>query len=114
MSAPFRSWAEDHPRASTWRFDRDAYADQMRRRGWLERLQHRGTQDGAVARLILEGRQEEARRAADPVEQAKAVLRRRGYVVFAAAIQGGEDGQYIVGRRLLDRDGLLALAARLG
>lgn len=50
---------------------------------------------GGQMRSIIRRREDEAR-AADPVEQAKLALRRRGRVVFDASVHGGAKGRFIV------------------
>lgn len=63
----------------------------------------------------IELRREEERRLADPVEQAKAVLRRRFTPVVAAefADPAGPRGSYLVGRKIVTEQELLAMAADL-
>ncbi len=54
-------------------------------------------------------------RATDPVEQAKAAIRRRGFHCFEAEIvRPGEIGKFMIGSRLVTKDELLAFAERHG
>jgi hypothetical protein len=55
----------------------------------------------------IERRREEAKRQADPVEQAKLALQRRGRVVHSATIHGGRRGYFIVGGQRDPRTGRL-------
>jgi hypothetical protein len=61
-----------------------------------------------------EGIDERAAREACPVEQAKAVLRRAGFRVFAAEVSGGPQGQFYVGTMLCSADEVLVLAEKRG
>jgi hypothetical protein len=64
---------------------------------------------------IAEQRADQAR-LADPVEQAKLLIRRSGYRCFDARVELGEKkgkGKFFVGSRLVDEAGLFAFAERL-
>jgi hypothetical protein len=64
---------------------------------------------------IAEQRADQAR-LADPVEQAKLLIRRSGYRCFDARVELGEKkgkGKFFVGSRLVDEVGLFAFAERL-
>lgn len=55
----------------------------------------------------------EAARLADPIEQAKTLIRIRGWQCFSAVISGGPKGKYYIGNRLVDEAGLIAFAEDL-
>lgn len=86
------------------------------RRGQIERAAATGRTNGNVnqARLILTGHQDRAARLADPVEQAKTFLRRKGINVYAGSVLGHDEGTVVVGTKLRTVPGMMALAARLG
>lgn len=66
-----------------------------------------------VTQLAIQAQRATEARQADPVEQAKAILRRRFSPVCDAAVTGGPEGHFTVGRKIVDRPELLAMAARL-
>lgn len=86
------------------------------RRGQLEAAEARGGTNEHInrARLILAGQRERAERLANPVEQAKAFLRRKGLIVYCGTVQGYEEGTFVVGTKLRTEAGMMALAERLG
>lgn len=98
--------------------DRIALARANRMRGTLERAAHGTHRNGRVseARVILAGMHERDRRAACPVEQAKAHLRRKGFNVFCASVIDGPSDRFVIAGRegLLTRAELLAMAERHG
>lgn len=63
-----------------------------------------------VTRWEAEKAAADAARLADPLEQAKTRLRRRGFTVFAAEVTGGPKGKFYVGGRLLTEAELMAKA----
>lgn len=66
----------------------------------------------AQMHAIVRRREEEAR-LADPVEQAKTIIRQRGWVCFAAVISGGPKDKFYIGNRLVTKAQLLAFAENL-
>jgi len=63
-----------------------------------------------VTRWEAEKAAADAARLADPLEQAKTRLRRRGFTVFAAEVTGRPKGKFYVGGRLLTEAELMAKA----
>lgn len=63
-----------------------------------------------VARREIDKRAADTARLADPLEQAKTRLRRRGFTVFAAEVTGGPKGKFYVGGRLMTEAELMAKA----
>jgi hypothetical protein len=64
---------------------------------------------------VAENRAAQAR-SLDPVEQAKTLIRQRGYPCFDARVSLGErngKGKFFIGNRLVDEDGLMEYADRL-
>ncbi len=57
--------------------------------------------------------EEQAARAADPVEQALKYIRSRGRVIFKASVHGGPDNRWKHAGKLLDAAGVLALEASI-
>ncbi|HEX5183605.1 MAG TPA: hypothetical protein VFW19_10700 [Allosphingosinicella sp.] len=96
--------------------DREAVRIAKMRRGQLEAAAASPSVNGytSQARVIVAGLAANAERAADPVEQAKLHLRRRGWNVFSGTVLGYRDGTYVVGTRLYTKAELLALAERQG
>lgn len=91
-------------------WSRTAWTVQRRMQGADAR---RAAGDGVTARIAqreIDKRAAEAARLADPLEQAKTRLRRRGFAVFAAEVTGGPKGKFYVGGRLLTEAELLAKA----
>jgi hypothetical protein len=64
------------------------------------------------AQFAIEEENRLKERLADPVEQAKHALRKRYTPVLNAETMDGPAGHYIVGRRTVSKDELLAMAAR--
>ena len=96
------------PLPSSW--SRTAWAVQRRMQGADAR---RAAGDGVTAKIAqreIEKRAADAARLADPLEQAKTRLRRRGFTVFAAEVTGGPEGKFYVGGRLMTEAELLAKA----
>lgn len=58
-------------------------------------------------------REQAAWRDSDPFEQAKTYLRQRGYHVFAYSVIKPQSTLTCVGTRKLDRDEVIAMAARI-
>jgi hypothetical protein len=65
------------------------------------------------AMLDIERRRVEDARLADPLEQAKTVIRQGGWACFAAVIGGGPVGHFFIGNRVVTETELLAFAERL-
>lgn len=86
------------------------------RRGQLARADSSDATNFQVnrARLILDGMREREERFADPVEQAKAHLRRRGLNVYCGTVAGHPEGTFVVGTKLRSTASMMALAVRLG
>lgn len=62
------------------------------------------------AQFAIERENEQNARLADPIEQAKHALRKRYTPVLNAETMGGPAGHFIVGRRTVSKDELLAMA----
>jgi hypothetical protein len=58
----------------------------------------------------IERRREQDARLADPIEQAKAILRKRYSPVVGAEVVDGPKGHFVVGRKLVTEKELLAMA----
>lgn len=85
-------------------------AAKRRQTAYANRLAGKG-RAGEVTRREAEKAAADAARLADPLEQAKSRLRRRGFTVFAAEVTGGPKGKFYVGGRLLTAAELLAKAS---
>lgn len=76
--------------------------------------QWRRMYEKAVARQMADERAGKLFRATDPIERVKTFLRRRGYVVFNAAVMGGPVDHCMVGGRMMSEPDMMALARRKG
>lgn len=68
---------------------------------------------GTIAERAVEAKAADSFRAEDPLEQAKTLLRRRGWNVFAYSVIAPGSELISVGKKLLDRDEVIAMAARI-
>lgn len=91
-------------------FRREALiAAKRRQTAYANRLVGKG-KAAEVTRWEAEKAAADAARLADPLEQAKTRLRRRGFTVFAAEVTGGPKGKFYVGGRLMTEAELMAKA----
>ncbi len=91
-------------------FQREALiAARRRQKAYAHRLIGKG-KAAEVTRWEAEKAAADAARLADPLEQAKTRLRRRGFTVFAAEVTGGPKGKFYVGGRLMTEAELMAKA----
>lgn len=67
-----------------------------------------------MAQRELERVQAEDARLSCPIEKAKLRIRRAGHVVHGAEVTGGPAGKFVVGRKMLSKAELFAMAERLG
>jgi hypothetical protein len=65
-----------------------------------------------IAQIAIESRLKEEARLADPVEQAKTILRRRYAPVVSAEIVNGPAGMFVVGRKTVSKSEMLEMAER--
>ena len=92
-------------------FRREALiAAKRRQTAYANRLAGKG-KAAEVTRWEAEKAAADAARLADPLEQAKTRLRRRGFTVFAAEVTGGPKGKFYVGGRLMTAAELMAKAS---
>jgi hypothetical protein len=61
----------------------------------------------------IQRRREDDARLADPIEQAKAKLRRKFSPVVNAEVSDGPAGHFYVGRKLVDQNELLRMAGAM-
>ncbi|RJF93016.1 hypothetical protein [Sphingomonas cavernae] len=96
-------------------YDPEALRYAIARRGLTERTARSAStnQRAKTARLIMAAIADQHRRATDPIEQAAAFLRRRGFVVFnQGQIDSASGTGYVVGRKRFDTSAELLDYAR--
>lgn len=109
------------PRALPARIQRARSPDDVKRRNRkaaLKRIAEGKPASGAgtglkLAQMAIERQLAEEARLADPLEKAKIKLRKRYSPVCAAEVVGGPKGKFLVGRRMLSKRELFALAEKL-